>query len=170
MRMIFNVFMTIVVLFVLAVFIFMTDSANAGPLPDPTVTPGMVNPGMTKEKLCDPNFHTTQVRPPSAYTTNLKRNQLRTTYKGNAAHAEEDHLISLELGGHPTDPKNLWPEPFDGEHNAHEKDACENKLHKMVCAGQIELAQAQQGIAKNWITFCGGLPNGKASRLVQPVP
>jgi hypothetical protein len=27
-----------------------------------------------------------------------------------AAHYEEDHFISLELGGHPRDPKNLWPE------------------------------------------------------------
>src|SRR5216683_2609243 len=26
------------------------------------------------------------------------------------AHYEEDHLVSLELGGHPRDPRNLWPE------------------------------------------------------------
>ena len=25
---------------------------------------------------------------------------------------QEDHLISLELGGNPTDPRNLWPEPY----------------------------------------------------------
>jgi hypothetical protein len=26
---------------------------------------------------------------------------------------EEDHLSPLEDGGNPTDPRNLWPEPFN---------------------------------------------------------
>jgi hypothetical protein len=26
---------------------------------------------------------------------------------------EEDHLIPLEDGGGPTDPRNLWPEPYN---------------------------------------------------------
>jgi hypothetical protein len=26
---------------------------------------------------------------------------------------EEDHLISLEDGGDPTDPRNLFPEPYN---------------------------------------------------------
>ena len=25
---------------------------------------------------------------------------------------EEDHLISLEVGGNPFDARNLWPEPY----------------------------------------------------------
>jgi hypothetical protein len=29
---------------------------------------------------------------------------------GNPKDYEEDHLISLELGGAPRDPKNLWPQ------------------------------------------------------------
>jgi len=31
----------------------------------------------------------------------------------NPACYEEDHLISLENGGDPKDPKNLWPEPYN---------------------------------------------------------
>jgi hypothetical protein len=31
----------------------------------------------------------------------------------NMACYEEDHLISIEDGGDPTDPRNLWPEPYN---------------------------------------------------------
>lgn len=60
---------------------------------------------------------------------------------------EEDHFISLELGGSPKDPKNLWPEPHP---SVNEKDRVENYLHSEVCSGKLSLAQAQQEIAKNW--------------------
>ena len=61
-----------------------------------------------------------------------------------------DHLISLELGGS-NGTANLWPEPYDIVWNARVKDKLENRLHKMVCAGQIDLPIAQKAIAKNWI-------------------
>jgi hypothetical protein len=66
---------------------------------------------------------------------------------------EEEHLIPLELGGNPTDPRNLWPEPYaksipDG--GARAKDEVENYLHKQVCAGVIPLQTAQQEIASDW--------------------
>jgi hypothetical protein len=31
------------------------------------------------------------------------------------------------------------------------KDALERKLHKLVCAGQLDLKTAQSEIASNWI-------------------
>ena len=54
---------------------------------------------------------------------------------------QEDHLISLELGGNPTDPRNLWPEPYP---RASDVDKIENELNSEVCSGQLTLAQAQQ--------------------------
>ncbi len=33
----------------------------------------------------------------------------------NPAHYQEDHLVPLELGGAPRDPRNLWPQPNDGD-------------------------------------------------------
>jgi len=60
---------------------------------------------------------------------------------------EEDHFISLELGGSPTDPKNLWPEPHP---STNEKDLVENYLHSQVCSGKLTLNQAQREITKNW--------------------
>jgi hypothetical protein len=59
----------------------------------------------------------------------------------SAALDQEDHLISLELGGNPTDPRNLWPEPYP---RAADVDKIENELNAEVCSGQLTLAQAQQ--------------------------
>ena len=65
---------------------------------------------------------------------------------------EIDHLISLELGGANT-VDNLWPQPYDGDWNAHDKDRLENTLHKMVCTEKsISLHDAQQEISTDWIT------------------
>jgi hypothetical protein len=64
---------------------------------------------------------------------------------------EEDHLISLELGGHPTDSRNLWPEPYKGDWGAKKKDSLENRLHKLVCSGAITLDQAQEEIRTDWV-------------------
>jgi len=60
---------------------------------------------------------------------------------------EEDHLISLQLGGNPVDPRNLWPE-FPKSIN--QKDVFEGFLKRQVCAGNITLAKAQHDIATDW--------------------
>ena len=64
---------------------------------------------------------------------------------------EVDHLISLELGGS-NSVKNLWPQSYETQPwNAHIKDDLENKLHEMVCTGQLDLKTAQHDIATDWI-------------------
>ena len=84
---------------------------------------------------------TRTIRPPTAYTDALKRTQLRAYgLAGPASGYQEDHLISLELGGHPTDPRNLWPEPYP---RASEVDAIENELNAKVCSGELSLESAQ---------------------------
>ena len=60
---------------------------------------------------------------------------------GSTADYQEDHLISLELGGNPTDPRNLWPEPYP---RAGDVDTIENELNAQVCSGSLALADAQQ--------------------------
>ena len=62
-----------------------------------------------------------------------------------------DHLISLELGGS-NRLNNLWPEPYDITWNAHVKDRLENRLHELVCTGQLDLMTAQRAIATDWIS------------------
>ena len=128
--------------------------------PNALVTPGVINPNVTqaniKSNVCKANW-TATVRPTVTYTNKLKAAQLATTYKsfvaiyGAAASGyEEDHLISLQLGGSPTDPKNLWPEPYVGA-NAHKKDVVETALKRLICSGGITLADAQKAIATDWI-------------------
>jgi hypothetical protein len=84
---------------------------------------------------------TRSVRPPTEYTNALKRRQMRAYGElGSASAYQEDHLISLELGGHPTDPRNLWPEPYP---RASQVDTIENDLNRRVCDGSLTLAEAQ---------------------------
>jgi hypothetical protein len=64
---------------------------------------------------------------------------------------EVDYLITPELGG-ATDIRNLWPEPYeDTIWNAHVKDQLEDRLHQMVCRGDLDLATAQRDISSDWI-------------------
>ena len=143
----------------------------SGLMPDPSKTPGAVNPNVTQanihQTICVSGF-TATIRPPSSYTTALKVQQLGSGYAVNGdyntSHYEEDHLISLELGGAPSDPRNLWPEPYSGSANARVKDKIENKLHALVCSGAVTLRAAQAMIATNWEDayqkYLGPLPSG----------
>jgi hypothetical protein len=64
---------------------------------------------------------------------------------------EVDYLITPALGG-ADDIHNLWPESYGSTvWNAAVKDALEDHLRNLVCAGQLDLATAQQEIAVNWI-------------------
>jgi hypothetical protein len=64
---------------------------------------------------------------------------------------EVDYLITPQLGG-ATDIRNLWPEPYqDTVWNAHVKDQLEDRLHQMVCHGDVDLATAQHDISTDWI-------------------
>ncbi len=112
---------------------------------DPVRTPGVLNPDVTQATIgttiCLQGW-TRTVRPPTEYTNALKLRQMRAYGEtGPPSAFQEDHLISLELGGHPTDPRNLWPEPYP---RAAQVDAIENELNAQVCGGSLTLAQAQE--------------------------
>jgi hypothetical protein len=64
---------------------------------------------------------------------------------------ELDHLVPLELGGAPQNVANLWVEPWNGDANAHMKDAVEIFLNHEVCRGVMPLAAAQGQIATDWL-------------------
>jgi hypothetical protein len=87
---------------------------------------------------------------------------------GSPSDYEYDHLVPLELGGAVNDARNLWPEP-GGTPNP--KDAVENDLRRMVCAGEMALGTAQRIVATGWVAWArahgvtgGGLagPSGPA--------
>jgi hypothetical protein len=110
-----------------------------------TLTPGVLNPAVTQATIgatiCRRGW-TRTVRPPVSYTNELKRQGLRAYgLRGPPSSYQEDHLISLELGGDATDPRNLWPEPYP---RASDVDRQENDLNAQVCSGRLSLAEAQR--------------------------
>jgi hypothetical protein len=83
---------------------------------------------------------------PASYTSSLKLRQMRLYHESGPPSAyEEDHLIPLELGGAPRDPRNLWPEPRP---RANTVDQIENALHRQVCKRLITLAAARRQISR----------------------
>ena len=119
--------------------------ATAAIVADPVRTPGLLNPAVTQATIgatiCRRGW-TRTVRPPTDYTNTLKRKQMRMYDEhGPPSAYQEDHLISLELGGDPTDPRNLWPEPYP---RAAAVDRIENDLNARVCSGELTLVEAQR--------------------------
>jgi hypothetical protein len=116
---------------------------------DPARTPGVLNPDVTQatigRTICVRGW-TRTIRPPSTYTSDLKLRQMGEYGSAQPPSSyQEDHLVSLELGGHPTDPRNLWPEPRP---RAEQVDTLENELNDGICSGSISLAEGQERIRR----------------------
>ena len=166
--------------------------SKAGPAnayPDPSKTPGWPNPDITQDKIaqniCSKTWSTSSIRPTEEYTTKLKLQQMKDLgLTGTAADYEEDHFISLEIGGHPTDPRNLWPELWNikagnNDYGAHTKDFVEDFLHDEVCfsvpnhkvssekyraTASVTLAKAQEIITRDWYACFQKMQAGQPCR------
>ncbi|MBY8881576.1 hypothetical protein K7862_28630 [Streptomyces sp. PLK6-54] len=137
------------------------------PIEDPTCNPGAISPAVTQANItttiCRKGGYTGGIRPPQSVTGKEKAlNAKSYGYTGRMSDAEYDHLISLQLGGDPNDPRNLWVEAPDPSHKANAgvnnlKDPVETKLHTAVCANKVTLAAAQQAIVTDWTTALSSL-------------
>ncbi|MFD5814093.1 hypothetical protein [Streptomyces sp. NPDC127038] len=140
------------------------------PLEDPACTPGAISPAVTqtnlKSTICRKGGYTSGIRPSTSVTGKEKAlNAASYGYRGSMRDAEYDHLISLQLGGDPNDPRNLWVEPPDPSHKAgsgvnNRKDPVETRLHTAVCANKITLVAAQRAIVTDWTTALSALGLG----------
>ena len=127
--------------------------------PNTRITPGAVDPRVTQaniqQTICRRGY-SKSVRPPESYTEPLKRRVIAEYGYADRrlGDYELDHIVSLELGGAPRDPKNLFPQPHNvgGGWGSFAKDRLENRLHSLVCRGQISLGKAQHDIATDWIS------------------
>jgi hypothetical protein len=134
-----------IVLLAVAAFGFPPRADRPKLLADPVRTPGVINPVVTQANIgttiCAEGW-TRTIRPATSYTSELKLRQMgEYGVAGSPSDYQEDHLISLELGGHPTDPRNLWPEPME---RARAVDEIENELNAKVCTGELSLTEAQR--------------------------
>lgn len=121
---------------------------ETGTVPNPGLTPGEIIP-VSKSEVCQVNSQASDRQVPEAL-----QQAVFAEYgiKGLPRNAYEvDFLITPELGGSASI-RNLWPEPyFSRSWNAHAKDALEERLHKLVCNGELDLSTAQREIATNWV-------------------
>ena len=178
--------------------------------PDSARTPGAANPLVRQQNIvdtiCNRHWSTKQIRPPAGYTSKLKKKQLReygdtvhqtrsqlinpstgkvdttrcVAHSDNPACCEENHLISLEDGGNPTDPRNLWPEPYNTSvggtiMGAHQKDIVEGFVHDEICydiphskknshipaTTSITLKRGQEILAGDWYACYESIKKGK---------
>lgn len=132
-----------------ALLIALGCSAFAQPpiLPDPKLTPGDTFP-VTRADVCVPGY-AKKVRD---VPWEEKREVLRRYGVPLAERRdyEIDHLIPLSLGGS-NSIRNLWPQSRRTQPwNAGKKDFLEDRLHKLVCSGKVDLAEAQKAIATDW--------------------
>lgn len=187
------------------------DEKRNGPdgiYPDVTHNPGAIDPAITQENIakniCNKDFKTGTVRPPSSYTTKVKKQQMADIYgdtvpqsaaslggadydedkcvlhSNNARCYEEDHIISLQNGGAPSDPRNLFPEAYNTfvkkDHvGAREKDKVENYVHNGICLAvpnakfssgpkpskRLTLEEGQRILAIDWYACYQSLADGK---------
>ena len=136
------------------VILFAAMSPSADPaLPDSTLTPGAVRTTDVYD-ICHTSTktirHVTQETKDEVYAEYGLPNRHAKWCAANGC--EVDHLISLEDGGS-NDIKNLWPQPYDKAFawNATVKDHLENRLHEMICDGEISPEEAQSDLAGDWV-------------------
>ena len=126
-----------------------TSGCTLGPDPDRRCSPGAYYSKLTKTVICSPSFRTGPIR----NVPESEKFAVETEYGMTPGHfgsaLEIDHIVSLELGGS-NDIANLFPEKADAHPGYHAKDKLENRLHTLVCAGQIPLRTAQRQIAGDW--------------------
>ena len=150
-----SLYATVIALFLISNTV--PANALAIGMPNPKLTPGLTNPAVTQKNIgttiCVVGY-TKTIRPPVSYTNKLKYDQLHSGYNVqgdmNMRNYEEDHLIPLEVGGHPSSKLNLFPQYYAATYGARVKDRLENKIHLLVCSGKITLKAGQAAFVPDW--------------------
>jgi|APCry1669189369_1035219.scaffolds.fasta_scaffold02189_6 hypothetical protein len=133
-------------LFILSVNVYSFE------LPNKEVTSGDYDTLLDKKTLCVPNYTSgkdedgNNVRHVPQKIKNIVFQEYGIL-KEDRSNYVIDHLVNLSNGGL-NNLYNLWPQPKE---EGHKKDRLENKLHKMVCNGEISLKEAQEAIKDNWV-------------------
>jgi hypothetical protein len=144
---------SLLALVLLCIFFFATifpakHRLHSGIVPNPELTPGEAT-FTSRTEVCQGNTQSVRRPIPEALKQAVfaeygVKDAPRDAY-------EVDFLITPELGGSASI-RNLWPQPyFVNTWNAHVKDALEERLHKLVCNGDLDLSTAQREIATNWV-------------------
>ncbi|BAM89792.1 exported hypothetical protein [Bradyrhizobium oligotrophicum S58] len=133
-----------------------------GAYPDPMLTRGAIDSRLTPKYICS---HSTSER---RSVSTAQKKEIFAAYGvpfKDRARYEVDHFIPLSLGGvntctNPDESEdvtcNLWPEPHQKSFRriapwgSETKDKLENRLYRLMCAGQISLEEARSAITSDW--------------------
>jgi len=133
------------------------QAEDLSPYPKKDITPGLANPLVTQENIqstiCTHDFNASQ-RPSGSYTYKVKLRQIREYGYPQQLMSDyiEDHIIPIAVGGHPTDPGNLWPQPKSLYWSDRKKDKLEVKIWHKVCKGLMPLSEAQAIFLNDWVS------------------
>jgi hypothetical protein len=106
-----------------------------------------------KDTLCITGYTKYVLREETGEMIKVKKRMMAANgldYKTEKRNWQLDHILPLILGGEATHPDNLQLQKIHGDDGAKHKDAIEKKLGRMVCDGDIALAQAQREIVSDW--------------------
>lgn len=135
---------------------------EARAIPDPGLTPGAAL-SVTRADICAAGMADTVRLVPSSVA--LQVFAAYGIHEPQPRAYEIDYLITPALGGS-DNIRNFWPQPYGTTvWNAHIKDALEDQLYRLVCAGQVDLETAQRDISRDWISAYK-----KYFRTNQPLP
>jgi hypothetical protein len=115
-------------------------------LPDPTCSPGDVF-DTPIETICVSGY-SASVRDVSEKTKEEIYARYGITSRESGEY-EIDHIIPLAIGGS-NNIANLFPEPLTPLPGFRIKDKIENKMHTLVCSGQLPLGDAQKIMGTDW--------------------
>jgi Protein of unknown function (DUF3761) len=126
-----------------------TSGCKLSPNPDRRCSPGAYYSKLTKAVICSSTFRTSSIRnvPESLKFAVEREYGMAPGHYGSSL--EIDHIVSLELGGS-NDIANLFPEKLYAHRGYRVKDKLENRLHDLVCEGQMSLGTVRRAIASNW--------------------
>src|SRR6266568_4974990 len=143
-----------------AFFLFATFSISsfAQRMPNHTLTPGHATYHTTETVCAAGSASDERMVPESEKNAVHQRYGIAKCqgYCSGPQGCEIDHLISLELGGANTS-DNLWPQPYDGNWNAHDKDRLEARLHKPTEL-QEHISKTYRGMRRATVIFACSWP------------
>ena len=129
------------------------SAAERWAVPDPTVTPGAINPAATAEALCNRSVMDQPKPSPPSWVTELELSSYNIPISSSGNYVM-DYLIPLSLGGANTT-SNVWPQP---RAEVELKAALAAKLQLRVCATLRKtpsqaaevLTNVQRYVAEDW--------------------
>ncbi|MFZ0089985.1 MAG: hypothetical protein WAL63_10785 [Solirubrobacteraceae bacterium] len=127
---------------------------------DPRCTPGALNRAALahpRKTICRRRY-LAKLEAPEAGLRRLKIAMMITYGSAGAPSTYVlGHVVPVQDGGSPADPKNVWPILRYGWGGALTQAVVANAVHALICAGTVTVRHAAQILEGDWLRH--GIPN-----------